>query len=232
MFIDLDDYARAAGYLGWTTGRRHRPADAEPASAVADRDGDRIAVRAALANLICALIDWTERADGGNHLLKSGECGGCDRHPIAVSDTAFDHSWSVDVDVHGSANRDTAATRHDMPAHVARVWNHYGFAWGNDHRGLNGDWMHFEFIGTPVEAVELAHAALRELAPGTMRRGNTGASVVALQERLNQDRPGAVLVDRNFGTATEEAVRTLQRNWRLPVTGIVDTDTLAALQLG
>ena len=58
---------------------------ADLATVVASRSGTRIAVRTALATLICALIDWTEREDGGDYLLKPGDCGGCDRHPIAVS---------------------------------------------------------------------------------------------------------------------------------------------------
>jgi hypothetical protein len=124
---------------------------------VDDRTGTRIAVRAALANLICTLIDWTEREDGGNYLLKSGDCGGCDRHPIAISDTAFNHSWAVDVDI----NR----REHDLPTHVAHVWNHYGFGWSDDYRGPQRDWMHFEFMGTPTDAIEMATRAMHELAP-------------------------------------------------------------------
>jgi hypothetical protein len=27
------------------------------------------------------------------------------------------------------------------------------------------DWMHFEFMGTPADAIELAKTAMRELAP-------------------------------------------------------------------
>jgi hypothetical protein len=147
MFIDVDDYAHTAG----------------------ERSGTRIAVRTALATLICALIDWTEREDGGNHQLKPGDCGGCDRHPIAVSDTAFNHSWAVDVDINPNDNPFTMGTHHDLPTRVARVWNQYGFAWGDDYRGPKRDWMHFEFMGTPDDAVELSKLAMRDLVPGARR---------------------------------------------------------------
>jgi hypothetical protein len=163
MFIDLDDYAHTAGNRGWGTDERHRV----PEPVDADLSGIRTAVRAALATLICTLIDWTEREDGGNYLLKSGECGACDRHPIAVSDTAFNHSWAVDVDISTRDNPFTMGNRHGLPTHVARVWNRYGFAWGADYQGPTRDWMHFEFMGTSSDALELAKAATRELAPGT-----------------------------------------------------------------
>ena len=176
MFIDLDDYAHTAGDRGWgTTGaseamgggtdESRRVSEPDLATVVANRSGTRIAVRTALATLICALIDWTEREDGGNYLLKPGDCGGCDRHPIAASDTTFNHSWAVDVDINRHDNPFTMGNRHDLPTHVARVWNHYGFAWGGDYQGPKRDWMHFEFMGTPADAVELADAATRELAP-------------------------------------------------------------------
>ena len=176
MFIDLDDYAHTAGDRGWgigaseatggATDESHRVSEPDLATVVANRSGTRIAVRTALATLICALIDWTEREDGGNYLLKPGDCGGCDRHPIAVSDTAFNHFWAVDVDINRHDNPFTMGNRHDLPTHVARMWNQYGFAWGGDYRGPKRDWMHFEFMGTPADAIELADAAMRELAPG------------------------------------------------------------------
>jgi hypothetical protein len=166
MFIDLEDYAHTAEDRGWGTGWPRRGANPDLATVVADRSGTRIAVRTALATLICTLIDWTEREDGGDYLLKPGDCGGCDRHPVAVTSTAFNHSWAVDVDINRSDNPFTMGNRHDIPTHVARVWNRYGFAWGGDYRGPKRDWMHFEFMGTPADAVELADAAMRELAPG------------------------------------------------------------------
>jgi hypothetical protein len=134
-------------------------------ASAADRSHSRVAVRTALASLICTLIDWTEREDGGDYLLKPGDCGGCDRHPIAVSDTAFNHSWAVDVDINRRDDPFTTANHHDLPSHVARVWHHYGFAWSDDYRGPHRDWMHFEFMGTSDDAIELARTAMRELAP-------------------------------------------------------------------
>jgi hypothetical protein len=162
MFTDLDHRASAAAHHGWATRWRSRRADSGVATVLADRPGIRTAVRTALATLICTLIDWTEREDGGNYsLLNAGECNGCDRHPIAVTNTAFNHSWAVDVDINGMV----AGEPLDLPPHVTRVWNQYGFAWGGDRQGPLRDWMHFEFMGTPADAIELAQAALRDLAP-------------------------------------------------------------------
>jgi len=170
MFIDLDDYAHTAEDRGWgigeTADESRRVSQPDLVTVVAERSGTQIAVRTALATLICALIDWTEREDGGNYPLKPGECGGCDRHPITVSDTAFNHSWAVDVDINRCDNPFTMGNRHDLPTRVARVWNQYGFAWGGDYRGPKRDWMHFEFMGTPADAIELAKRAMRDLASG------------------------------------------------------------------
>lgn len=102
--MDLDDYSRTAEERDWRSG----------------------IVRNALATLIGTLVDWTERADGGNHSFKRDE---------------------------------------DIPRHVVRVWNRYGFARLGDHPAPKNPWMHFEFIGTPVEAVDLVQTALRDLAP-------------------------------------------------------------------
>ena len=194
-------------------------------------DSSLSSVRTALATLACMLIDWTEREDGGNYLLKPADSNDCDRHPIAVMHTALDHSWAVEVDIKLSDDATASDDQQDIPTHVARVWNRYGFAWGGEDQGPHRDWMHFEFMGVPTDAVDLARAALRELAPGTTRRGSRGPAVAALQRRLNRDRPGLLLVDGIFGIATETAVRDAQLQRRLNLTGVADVDTLAALQL-
>ena len=51
----------------------------------------------------------------------------------------------------------------DIPTQVVRVWNRYGFA---ESAGPRASWMHFEFTGTPADAIGFMQAALRDLAPG------------------------------------------------------------------
>lgn len=64
--------------------------------------------------------------------------------------------------------------------------------------------------------------------PGELKRGGTGPDVKRVQEWLclNQMHVG---IDREFGPATESAVRQFQSNKGLPVTGVVDQATFDEL---
>lgn len=238
MPIDLGDYAHTSGDRGWGNGwPQCTPAGSDRATVVADRSGSRVSVRKALAVLVDALVDWTERPDGGNYRLKPGECGGFNCRPIKNTNTPSNHSWAVAVDLNWNDNPLTTKGRHTIPAYVASVWNRYGFAWGGDYRGAEKDWMHFEFMGTPADAVERTNAALAEL-PGTpaadgLLLGSNGPAVEALQNRLNRDYPdfSRLDVDGRFGPATEAALRQFQRRVGLPDDGVANPRTLAALQL-
>jgi Putative peptidoglycan binding domain/D-alanyl-D-alanine carboxypeptidase len=140
-------------------------------------------------------------------------------------------------------NPNTTTGRHTIPTHVADVWKKYGFGWGGNYTGPKKDWMHFEFMGTPADAAERTQAALRELATGAtpsgevaaepLRRGSSGPAVAALQERLNRDHPdfSHLVVDGDFGPATEAAVREFQRRAGLAVDGVAGPRTLTALGL-
>ena len=46
---------------------------------------------------------------------------------------------------------------------MADLWNAYGFRWGGDYP-TSKDWMHFEFMGVPEDALELTDRARAELA--------------------------------------------------------------------
>jgi peptidoglycan hydrolase-like protein with peptidoglycan-binding domain len=61
-------------------------------------------------------------------------------------------------------------------------------------------------------------------APRVLRRGNSGADVVALQVTLG------IRADGEFGPATEAAVRLFQADRGLLVDGIVGSMTLAGLR--
>lgn len=243
MAIDLSDFARTAADRGWGSGWPKCVAGSDLATVVADRSGTRIAVRKGLAVLVDTLIDWTERADGGNYLLKKGQCGGFNCRPIKGTNVASNHSWAVAVDLNWNDNPLTSSGQHTIPTHVAEVWKKYGFGWGGNYTGPKKDWMHFEFMGTPADAAERTQAALRELSPGTtqsdaagagpLRRGSTGPAVAALQERLNRGHPdfSHLVVDSDFGPSTEAAVREFQRRVSLTVDGVAGPRTLAALGL-
>lgn len=65
-----------------------------------------------------------------------------------------------------------------------------------------------------------------------LKRGSKGAAVRELQELLNRlsHWPGKLVVDGDFGAATESAVRTLQGMHGLVIDGIAGPQTLAALK--
>lgn len=238
MPIDLGDYAHTSGDRGWGKGwPQCTPSGSDRATVVADRSGSRVSVRKALAVLVDALIDWTERPDGGNYLLKPEQCGGFNCRPIDDTNAPSKHSWAVAVDLNWEDNPCSTNIRHTVPAYVASVWNRYGFAWGGDYKGPKKDWMHFEFMGTPSDAAERAAAALAEL-PGTpaadgLLLGISGAAVKALQARLNRDHPdfSQLVVDGDFGPATEAVLREFQRRAGLPNDGVASPRTLEALDL-
>jgi Putative peptidoglycan binding domain len=61
------------------------------------------------------------------------------------------------------------------------------------------------------------------------RRGDTGAAVKSLQEWLCLS-GNDITIDGEFGPATEQAIKVFQADAGLPVTGLADDETTAALE--
>lgn len=64
---------------------------------------------------------------------------------------------------------------------------------------------------------------------GTLRRGSKGGAVGALQDGLNVAAGANLKVDRDFGPATETAVRNFQRFFKLTVDGVAGPQTKGML---
>jgi hypothetical protein len=64
----------------------------------------------------------------------------------------------------------------------------------------------------------------------TLSKGDYGPDVSYLQEQLNDDNDAGLVVDADFGSATDSAVRNYQASRRLDVDGIVGPDTWSALE--
>ncbi|QGN56670.1 peptidoglycan-binding protein [Nostocoides sp. HKS02] len=75
----------------------------------------------------------------------------------------------------------------------------------------------------PVTTPTASSSPLAAYAKMTLRRGSTGAAVVALQKALG------IAADGDFGPLTEGAARAFQTRRHLPATGIVGPSTWAAL---
>lgn len=88
-----------------------------------------------------------------------------------------------------------------------------------------------------IGSVQTAAATVqaRPLDDGTLRHGERGPEIVALQTRLNtlgfkDDRGNALVADGDFGNNTKQAVAAFQRARHLDDDGVVGKDTFAALR--
>lgn len=66
----------------------------------------------------------------------------------------------------------------------------------------------------------------------TVQGGDQGDAVKQAQRAIRRTPNPSLVVDGDFGPATEEAVKQFQESAGLPVTGVVDTATWDALPLG
>ena len=90
------------------------------------------------------------------------------------------NSWGLAVDINSLANPYQFPRRTDQPTWMPLLWNRYGFAWGgnyNDNGRLGkADSMHYEFMGTPVDADQMTALALYELTGEYVPVGGSGSS--------------------------------------------------------
>lgn len=250
MAINLSDYSRTAAQRGWGAGwpSCRGAKTAGTAIVTAGRSGTRFSVHKRIARLVDLLVDETERR---GYLLVPGQCGGYNCRAIGGTNSPSNHSWALALDVNWAANPMRRPLRTNIPGWLPPLWARYGFAWGGDYKGTP-DPMHLEFMGTPADADRMTALAVRELtgapapapaapkpspkpSPGpsarpVLRQGSTGAAVRTLQTVLARWYPDLRLaVDGDFGPATANAVRRLQRNSGLVVDAIVGPATYRAL---
>lgn len=92
-------------------------------------------------------------------------------------------------------------------------------------------WTHWGIPRGLYSLAELENAGFHVDASqniATLRRGNTGETVVELQKILNEKYHANLTVDGNFGKKTEEAVKAFQSSNRLTVDGVVGPKTWIA----
>lgn len=95
-------------------------------------------------------------------LVGDGWDGGYANRNIFISgrDTGrkSNHSWGLALDINAAANPVSYDGRvhSNLPKQISEIAEHYGFFWGGNYSASNyRDPMHFEFLGTPAEAVAL-----------------------------------------------------------------------------
>lgn len=157
------------------------------------------------------------------------------------------HSWGTAIDLTLDGKLDTRGNNktHYGLTLIAPIFNSYGWVWGAEFR--TEDAMHFEvskstlqqwqaqglLVGstTSVAAATtpLAKAAGKiAVSPSVLKKGDTGAEVRLLQQKLNQH--GAHLsTDGVFGNGTEKAVIAWQTKAGLAADGVVGPKTRKSL---
>lgn len=135
---------------GWGPGWPSGVPAGQLATVVADRSGTRITVQSKLAKIVDYLIDKTE---AGGYLLDQSQTGGYVNRAIGGTSTPSNHSRGTAIDVNWRANPFTADPRvkYTIPMWAVLLWESHGFSWGGRWSGKK-DYMHFEFLGDPVEA--------------------------------------------------------------------------------
>lgn len=250
MTVDPSLYpARPPGVtVGGTAGRGWGPGwpDCPRAEQVTIRrdDGLRLPVHRAVAELVTMLLAETERR---GYDVEPGHTGGFVCRPIrrpegsTAPQRPSNHSWGLAVDINWRRNphRDRLVT--DMPPWMPTLWWDHLFFWGGWYRA-RPDAMHYEFLGTPEDAVTVTERARVVMGAGldvqaedtaqdrpgsrTLARGSDGADVSALQHALGFVGDD---VDGLFGRETQEAVRQFQRERGLVDDGIVGPMTWAEI---
>ena len=76
------------------------------------------------------------------------------------TDTASNHSWGLAIDINAPENP-FGGVSHAIPEEMGNFWESWGFRWGG-HYETSQDWMHFEFMGTPEDALTLTEKARGE----------------------------------------------------------------------
>lgn len=205
------------------------------------RSGVTLSVHRKVAPIVKWLMDETERR---GYILDFGpkdtnDDWGYSNRPIAGTRTPSNHSWGLAVDL-DAQNYPQGQRRRRPPAWVIDLWSKYGFDNGAD--WSYADPMHFEFRGTPKDAdwlvASLAAHHVQATAPpvpttapalGSIKLGDKGPMVSALQFRLKALTGKPDVVDGDYGPATYLAVTLFQRFAKLPETGVADAKTQGTL---
>jgi len=159
MQFRINDYSVSAQDKGWGAGW---PTDRFSAMArvTADRSGVAVNVHKGVARLADLLLDETERR---GYLCEQHHTGGFCSRPIRNTRKPSNHSWGLALDINWTDNpAGRGPMRTNIPSWMPRLWARYGWYWGGFYRGSFKDPMHFEFMGSPADARDMARMALAD----------------------------------------------------------------------
>lgn len=207
---------------GWPVNRSH---DNLPLAAITGRVHKNIHE---LVKLLCA---ETERR---GYRIRKGWSWGFASRPIGGTSVPSYHSWCLAVDLNAPTNPHRSPLTTDMPGWMVDLWTSYGFSWGG--YWSTPDAMHYEFRGTPADAVAFTRLARHNFGADTeeddvLQEGDTGNEVHWMQWRINEylygdrDADNGIAVDGDFGPETADAVRRLQAHLGFERTGTLNLAT-------
>jgi len=102
-----------------------------------------------VSELVHRLLDEVQAR---GYPLVAGWCWGYGNRPISGTNIPSNHSWGLAIDLNAPDNPYTTPRVTDMPQWLPNLMAMYGFAWGGDYTDQQ-DSMHYEFMGTPQDAV-------------------------------------------------------------------------------
>lgn len=152
--LNLRDYSKLPSGKGWG-----QPCTAPRATV--QLSAARVTVDARIAELTGLLM---RACEARGYLFRAVDTGAYNCRKISGTTTWSNHAWAIAVDVNWQSNPYTSkAGATDIPEWMHNLWNRFGFAWGGDYTGGRMDYMHFEFMGTPQQAIQALELARAEL---------------------------------------------------------------------
>lgn len=125
-------------------------------------NGVVIHVRGEIAELVTILINECIRR---GYVVRQKDTGGFNCRAIAGTTVPSNHSWGLAIDVNWNSNP-MGQQRTDIPVWMVQLFWLFHFFWGGWYSGSSIDTMHFEYVGTPSQALADT-ARARELYGGT-----------------------------------------------------------------
>lgn len=252
---DLADAARQSGLTVWEDpGWKSRSHGAMTAvrAVVCHHTGDHSTnawkvVRDGRSDLAGPLAQMTLERDGSVRILARGVSwhAGTGSWPSIGRNNGNAYALGIECVYNGSDITDAQRTAY--PRLVAALCRHYGIAVGNvighkewaPGRKVDPGNVDMPAFRRTVQAIVNGGSPAPSPAPApapsgaVLRRGSTGPAVSHLQAELNRQYASYshLVVDGDFGPATEAVVREFQFRAHLTVDGVVGPATAAALHL-
>lgn len=220
---------KAVGHMSWNGWNLNPPLTVIKPGAVSFK------VNSGAANLLGYVAEEFDRAVEDLELPGLPDEWGYSHRYIAGTRTWSKHAYGIAIDLnatrHPYGKRGTFSLMQQSAIRLILSKCKGLIAWGGDWR--TPDDMHFEVTGTP-SAVAMWTRPGSPIPPtgrATIQRGSKGPLVIDVQQVLNRWYPRLtpLVIDGDFGPATESRVKYFQARAGLMADGVVGPQTWAGL---